>query len=698
MKLEPAVDADRVLIHTIRALSMDAVEEARSGHPGAPMGAAPMAYALWTRFLRHNPRNPSWPDRDRFVLSCGHASMLLYSLLYLTGYDLDLEDLRRFRQWGSRTPGHPEHGLTPGVETTTGPLGQGFGNAVGMAMAERILASRFNRPGLEVVDHRTYVLCSDGDLMEGISHEAASLAGHLRLGKLIALYDDNHVTIDGPTDLSFSEDVARRFEAYGWHTRRVEDGGDLIDITRALEEAVDETDRPSLLLVRTNLAQGAPTMEGRAAAHGAPLGREEVRAWRGRVGWPDEDFHVPAEAHALRERSIRRGLELEADWRARFAAWAEAEPVLAAEWERRQARSLPRDLPGALPRIGGEKLATRKATARVLAALAPVLPELVGGSADLTESNGAVLGEEAPMAPRRPGRYVHYGVREHAMGAAMNGMALHGGLRPYGGTFLVFSDYMRPSIRMAALMGVPTIFLFSHDSIALGEDGPTHQPVEHLAALRAVPGLTVIRPADGAETVWAWRVALERTEGPTAIVVTRQDVPILDRESLAPASGLARGGYVLAEPGPEQALPDLILIGTGSEVHLALGAAQLLAGEGIRTRVVSMPSWELFDAQPPAYRWSVLPPEVRARVAVEAAATLGWERYVGEEGEVVGLDRFGASAPGPTLLSELGFTARVVAERARAVLRRTGTPRPAPSPARRSAGPQEPQEPLGGPG
>ncbi len=668
MKTEPSIDVDRLCIDTIRALSVDAVERARSGHPGAPMGAAPMAYVLWDRFLRHNPRNPAWPDRDRFVLSCGHASMLLYSLLFLTGYDLDLEDLKRFRQWGSRTPGHPERGLTPGVETTTGPLGQGVGNAVGMAIAERILADRFNRPGLEIVAHRTYVLCSDGDLMEGLSHEAASLAGHLRLGKLILLYDDNHVTIDGPTDLAFSEDVAGRFDGYGWHTRRVEDGNDLAAIERAIGEAREETERPSLILVRTHIADGAPTKQDTAAAHGAPLGPDEVRAWKERIGWPAPDFHVPPEALESYRGALERGVALEDAWRARFVAWAEVDPELAREWTRAHTRALPEGLEGILPRIEGEKMATRKATARVLAALAPAMPELVGGSADLTESNGTMLGEEHAFAPGRPGRYVHYGVREHAMAAAMNGMALHGGLRPYGGTFLVFSDYMRPAVRAAALMRIPTIFVYSHDSIGLGEDGPTHQPVEHLAALRAIPGIVVLRPADAAETVEAWRVALERADGPTAIVVTRQDVPSLDRP--AGASGLARGAYVLGELGPGPGRPDLVLIGTGSEVHLALAGAELLAAEGVRTRVVSMPSWELFEAQAPEYRDEVLPPSVRGRLAVEAAATAGWERWVGEDGDVMGLNRFGASAPGATVLANLGFTAENVAARARAVLQR----------------------------
>ena len=658
---------DGLCVNTIRALSMDMVERAKSGHPGAPMGLAPAAFVLWTRHLRHNPADPSWPNRDRFVLSAGHASALLYSLLFLTGYDVSLEDLRAFRQWGSRTPGHPEYGLTPGVEATTGPLGQGFANAVGMGMAEGLLATRFNRPGHAIVDHRTFGMCSDGDLMEGISHEAASLAGHLGLGKLVFIYDDNHITIDGPTELAFSDDVARRFEAYGWHTTRVEDGTDVEAIDAALREAEEETARPSLVVVRTHIAQGAPTKQNSEAAHGSPLGANEIKAWRASVGWPDEDFRVPDEALRVFRSALEQGRAAEAGWNELLADWAESEPDLAAEWERRTARRLP-DMAGALPVIEGEKLATRKATAKSLAALAPMVPELVGGSADLTESNGAALGDEPGFAPGSPGRYIHFGVREHAMAAAMNGMALHGGLRPYGGTFLIFSDYMRPAIRLAALMEVPTIFLFSHDSIGLGEDGPTHQPVEQLAALRAIPGLTVIRPGDANETVEAWRVALENAGGPTAIVVTRQDLPIVDRSVCAPASDLARGAYTLDEFGPQRDLPDVIVIGTGSEVHVAVAAAEILAAEGVRARVVSMPSWELFERQTQDYRSSVLPPEVTARVSVEAAATFGWSRWVRDRGTSIGVDRFGASAPGATVMAEFGVTAENVAARARSLL------------------------------
>ncbi len=661
-------ELDELCINTIRALSIDAVERAGSGHPGAPMGLAPAAYVLWTRFLRHNPRDPKWPGRDRFVLSCGHASMLLYSLLHLTGYDLPLEEIKRFRQWGSITPGHPEHGLTPGVETTTGPLGQGFANAVGMAIAESLLAKQFNRDGLDIVDHNTYGICSDGDLMEGISHEAASLAGHLGLGKLVFLYDSNHISIDGATELAYTDDRAMRFAAYGWHTRKVEDGNDLEDIAAAIEEARSVTDRPSLIVMRTHIAYGAPTKQDSASAHGEPLGADEVRGWRERVGWPQEDFFVPPPALEHMRGALAAGDDMQSRWRELFAGWAEANPELAGEWARRHARQAPEGLEKALPTFTEEKMATRKAQVRILAALSSVAPEVVGGSADLTGSNGTALGDEVAFAPGSPGRYIHYGVREHGMASAMNGIALHGGLRPYGGTFLIFSDYMRPAVRLAALMEAPTIFVFSHDSIGLGEDGPTHQPVEHLAALRAIPNLVVIRPADAAETSVAWEVALHRTGGPTAIVVTRQDLPNLDPVRANPAAELAHGAYVLFEHGPERPHPDAILIGTGSEVQLARDAAEILASEGHRVRVVSMPSWELFEAQPQDRRAEVLPPGTRARVSVEAASPQGWERWIGEAGFAVGLDRFGASAPGPTVLAELGFTAERVAAAARTAL------------------------------
>lgn len=670
-------DIDTLCVNALRVLAVEAVERAGSGHPGAPMGLAPVAYTLWGRALRHDPTDPGWPDRDRFVLSAGHASALLYALLHLFGYELPLEELRRFRQWGSRTPGHPEHGLTPGVETTTGPLGQGLANAVGMAIAERILAARFNRPGLEIVDHRVFAICSDGDLMEGIAHEAASLAGHLGLGKLIVCYDDNGITIDGPTDLASSEDVAGRFRAYGWGVHRVEDGRDLRAIARALDGAMAERDRPSLILVRTTIAEGAPTKAGTAEAHGAPLGSEEVAAWKGEIGWPDEPFHVPGAVRARFAELAREGMRHRRAWVDRFARWRRAEPELASEWDRVMARRLPAGWVEHLPELG-ERMATRKASGAVLAALAPILPELVGGSADLSGSNNTFLPGNAAFRRDRPGRYLHFGVREHAMGGVLNGIALHGGMRPYGGTFLVFSDYLRPAIRLSALMRQPVVYVFTHDSIGLGEDGPTHQPIEQLASLRAIPGLVVIRPADGAETVWAWRVALERIDGPTAIVLTRQDVPALGPDRRTPASGLVRGAYVLAELAPEAAerpgapdpelRPDAVLIGTGSEVALALEAARILAAEGARVRVVSMPSWELFERQPSGYRDLVLPPSVRARVAVEAGVTQGWERWVGDRGAVVGIDRFGASAPGPVLMERFGFTAERVASVVRGVL------------------------------
>ena len=663
-------DLDELCIDTIRALCIDAVERARSGHPGMPLGAAPMAYVLWTRFLRHDPADPSWPDRDRFVLSAGHASMLLYALLHLSGYDLPLGELERFRQWGSRTPGHPEHGLTAGVETTTGPLGQGFGNAVGMALAERNLADRFNRPGFEVVAHHTYVLCSDGDMMEGVTSEGASLAGHLGLGKLICLYDDNDISIDGSTDLSFSEDVGRRFEAYHWHVQHVEDGNDLGSLDHAIAAARDESERPSMIVVRTHIGFGAPTKQDTAGAHGAPLGPDEVRAWRARRGWRDEDFFVPEPARQRFREVAERGAALGSSWQERSVRWAEAQPVLAAEWKRTMAGLLPPDWHESLPTFPAQgKMATRKASGAVLAALTDRLPELVGGSADLTESNNTAMPGVAPFAPGGGGRYIHFGVREHAMGAITNGLSLHGGLRVFGATFLVFSDYMRGAIRLAALMEQPVIYVFTHDSIGLGEDGPTHEPVEHLASLRAMPGLVVIRPCDAAETVEAWKVALDRRHGPTALVLTRQDVPLLDRRSFAAASGLSLGAYVLCDLDvPPAGAPDVILIGSGSEVALAVSAAEILAADGVAVRVVSMPSWELFEGQPLSYREAVLPPAVRARVSVEAAASHGWRRWIGDHGRTVGLDRFGASAPGPIVMEMLGFTAERVAEEARVAL------------------------------
>jgi transketolase len=676
---------DVLCVNTLRTLAMDAVERARSGHPGAPMGFAAPAYVLWTRFLRHNPRNPLWPDRDRFVLSAGHASMLLYALLYLSGYDLTLDDLKQFRQWGSRTPGHPEFRLTPGVECTTGPLGQGFANAVGMAVAERHLAATFNRPGYEIVDHWTYVVASDGDLMEGVSYEAASLAGHLRLGKLICLYDANGTSLAGSTALTFTEDVRGRFEALGWHVQEVPDGNDLEAVDAAIRQAREESGRPSLVIVRTRIAFGSPGKEGRFEAHGAPLGEDEVRRTKQNLGWPyPEPFVVPEQALREFRKARARGEALEAAWQERFCAYAQAYPDLAARWEQAQRGQLPEGWDQGLPTYSaGERVATRAAAGAALRALAERVPWLVGGSADLNPStNTALPGAGDFQSPDRPlgpvqgscggpqdysGRNLHFGVREHAMAAIANGIAYHGGLRPFVATFLVFSDYARPAIRLSALSELPVVYVFTHDSVFLGEDGPTHQPVEHLASLRAMPGLVVLRPADAAEAVEAWRFAAEYREGPVALVLTRQAVPVLDRSRYAPAAGLRRGGYVLADA--RGGLPQVVLIATGSEVALCVEAYERLTGEGVRTRVVSLPSWELFERQPQSYREEVLPPSVTKRVAVEAARPMGWERWVGCDGRVLGVDRFGASAPYPRIAEELGFTAQRVYEVARELAR-----------------------------
>jgi transketolase len=664
-----SADLDQLCVNAARTLAMDAVQRANSGHPGAPMALAPMCYVLWTKHLRHNPANPGWPGRDRFVLSAGHASMLIYSLLHLTGYDLPLEELVNFRQWGSRTPGHPEYGLTPGVETTTGPLGQGLGNAVGMALAQAHLAAVFARPGHDVLDHRTFFLASDGDLMEGISHEAASLAGHLRLGGLIGYYDDNRITIDGSTSLTYSDDVASRFEAYGWQILKVEDGNDLGAIDDATRAACGEMGRPSLIIMRTHIAYGSPNKQDTAGAHGAPLGEEEVKLTKQNLGWPHEEpFSVPDEALQQWRSCVSRGAELEAAWNDDLRGYAEAHPDLARELERRLSGELPRGWEAQLPAFGPDDgaLATRAASGKVLNALAAQLPELVGGSADLSPSNNTLIVAAPALAPDElSGRNVHFGIREHAMGAVLNGMALHGGLRPYGGTFLVFSDYMRPSIRLAAMMGLGVVYVFTHDSIGLGEDGPTHQPIEMLASLRAIPNLTVVRPADASETVEAWRLAVGRRDGPVALVLTRQKVPVLDRSLLAPADGLARGGYVLADAPDGR--PAAVILASGSEVSLALEARQLLAADGLEVRVVSMPSMELFAAQPQSYREEVLPPEPAARLAVEAAHPQPWYRWVGDSGEVMGIERFGASAPYQRLFREFGFTADAVAERVRAM-------------------------------
>ena len=686
-----ADDRDQLCINTIRMLSIDAVQKADSGHPGMPMGAATMAYVLWTRHLHHNPRNPAWPDRDRFVLSAGHASMLLYSLLFLTGYDLTMDDIEQFRQWKSRTPGHPERGCTPGVEVTTGPLGQGFANSVGLAIAERWLAATFNRQGDDVVDHCTYVLASDGDLMEGVASEAASLAGTLQLGRLIVLYDANLITLSATTNVTFTEDVGARFEAYGWHVQRI-DGQDVAAVDAALAVARAEEDRPSLIVAHTHIGYGSPHKQDTWHAHGEPLGVEEVRLTKRALGWPeDRTFYVPDEALRTFRQSVERGAELEAAWRRRVDAYGVAHPEMADPFARALAGELPdgweTHLPIFTPADG--EMATRDAGGKTINALAAVVRNLVGGSADLDPSTRTALkgcGDfESPHAavggtawPTQgaaggvwgyAGRNIHFGLREHAMAAVLTGIAVHGGLLPFGATFLSFSDYMRPSIRLAALSRARVIYIWTHDSIALGEDGPTHQPVEQLAGLRAMPNMTVVRPSDATETVEAWRVALTHTEGPVGLVLTRQKLPVIDRKGFAPASGLAQGAYVLADA--IGSAPDVILIATGSEVSIALDAHERLTKDGIRSRVVSMPSWELFEAQPQAYRDTVLPPSIRARVSIEAASPFGWERYAGLEGAIIGVNHFGASAPGPVVMREFGFTPEHVVDTAKAVLKRT---------------------------
>jgi len=661
---------ERLCVNTIRTLSVDAVQRANIGHPGLPMGAAAMAHVLWTRFLNHHPQNPAWANRDRFVLSAGHGSMLLYSLLYLTGYELGLDELKAFRQWGSRTPGHPEYGVVPGVETTTGPLGQGAANAVGMALAAKHLAARFNRPGYPIVDHEVFALVSDGDLMEGLSHETASLAGHLRLDNLIWLYDDNHITIEGGTELAFSEDVLERFRAYGWHTQRVAEGNDLEAIATALETAKAQRAGPALIAIRTHIGYGSPHKQDSAAAHGAPLGEDEVRLTKQNLGWPSlEPFFVPQEVVDFYRAAAEKGAQREATWDELFQRYQREHPALAEQFLAALSGELPSGWESALPTFGPDDkpVATRKASGTVLNAVAPALPTLLGGSADLAGSNLTwIEGCDAVAAGQYGGRNLHFGVREHAMGGVLNGMALHGGLIPYGGTFLVFSDYMRPAMRLAAMMGQRVIYVLTHDSIGVGEDGPTHQPVEHLAALRAIPQLVVVRPADAAETAAAWKVALERRDGPTALVLTRQAVPPLQREDLDALSGVARGAYVVADaPGGK---PDIVLIGTGSEVQLVCQARQQLVSEGVAARAISMPSWELFEAQPQAYRENVLPPEVRHSISVEAGVSQGWERYVGSQGVVIGLDHFGASAPGSVVMERFGFTVEHVVARARVLL------------------------------
>jgi transketolase len=671
---ETTPDLDQLCINTIRTLSLDAVQRAESGHAGLPLGAAPMAYVVWTRFMRHNPRNPKWRGRDRFLLSAGHGSMLLYSLLHLTGYDLPLEELKNFRQWDSKTPGHPENVLTPGVEITTGPLGQGFANGVGMAMGAAHLAARFNRPGFPLIDSRVYAIVSDGDLMEGVASEAASLAGHLKLGNLIYLYDDNKVTIEGYTSLAFTEDVPKRFEAYGWHTSTVEDGNDLDAIERAIREAQEVKDRPSLISVKTVIGFGMPTAGTRKAHSDAP-GEEAVRATKRALGWPeDQDFFIPEEALAHFREAVERGARQEREWDELVERYVSENEELGRGWQEMISGELPADWESHLPTFENAKaVATRAASGEVINAIAPHLPTLIGGSADLAPSNNTDIKEGGSFQPGSyEGRILHFGVREHAMGAALTGISLNGGLIPYGGTFMCFSDYMKPAIRLAALSEVQVIYVFTHDSVGLGEDGPTHQPVEQLAGLRAIPNLYVIRPADVHETREAWRLAILQRHAPTALILTRQKVALIDRTRFASAEGTRRGAYVLADAVDdkgEATTPRLVILSTGSEVSLALEARETLQGEGVPVRVVSMPCWELFEEQDRGYRDSVIPPAVTARLAVEAASPMGWDRYTGPAGDRLCLERFGASAPGDRALKELGFNAENVLARARALLK-----------------------------
>ena len=672
---DTSAELDQLCINTIRALSLDAVQRAESGHPGLPLGAAPMAYLLWTRFMRHNPRSPKWQGRDRFLLSAGHGSMLLYSLLHLTGYDLPLEELKSFRQWGSQTPGHPENILTPGVEITTGPLGQGFANGVGMAMGAAHLAAKFNREGFPLVDNYVYAIVSDGDLMEGVAAEAASLAGHLRLGKLIYLYDDNKVTIEGFTSLAYSDDVPKRFDAYGWHTSTVADGNDLEAIEKAIRDAQAVTDKPSLISVKTVIGFGMPTAGTRKAHSDAP-GADAVKATKRALGWPeDEEFYIPDEALAEFRKTIERGEQQEREWNELVERYAGESPEQGKAWRVTMSGDLPEGWESHLPTFEGTKsIATRQASGEVINALAPHLPTLVGGSADLGPSTNTDIKDGGSFQfGSYEGRIIHFGIREHGMGAALTGMSLNGGLIPYGATFMCFSDYMKPAIRLAALSHVQVVYIFTHDSIGLGEDGPTHQPVEQLAGLRAIPNLFVIRPADVHETREAWRLAILRRHAPTALILTRQKLPLIDRAgAYAPAEGTRRGAYVLADGRDAEGkavTPELILLSTGSEVSLCLEARESLQQEGVPTRVVSMPCWELFEEQTAEYRESVLPSAVKARLGVEAAASLGWHRWAGDSGDVLCIDRFGASAPGATALKELGFNVDNVLARARTLLR-----------------------------
>ncbi|GAC1667674.1 MAG: transketolase [Ktedonobacteraceae bacterium] len=671
---------ETLCINTIRTLAMDGVQKANSGHPGTPMALAPLAYILYTRHMRYNPKNPNWLNRDRFILSAGHASMLLYSMLYLTGYDLSLDDLKSFRQWQSRTPGHPEHGHTAGVETTTGPLGQGIANGVGMAIAERFQASRYNRPEHPVLDHHIYGIVSDGDLMEGVSAEAASLAGFLKLGQLIYFYDDNNITIEGNTSLAFNENVGQRFESYGWHVQHVADINDLAALDQATNAAKAETTRPSLVIVKSKIGYGSPNKQGSAGAHGSPLGAEEIILTKRNLGWPSEEpFFVPEEALKFYRQAVERGAEQESAWQERYDAYSKAFPALATEWQRELNGQLPTGWDSELPVFqAGEALATRAASGKAINAIAAKLPNFIGGSADLAPSTSTYMKGLGDFGPQEVGRNMHFGIREHAMGSLLNGMALYGGLIPFGATFLIFSDYMRPPIRLAALMGIKTIYVFTHDSIGVGEDGPTHQPIEQLAALRSIPGLTVLRPGDANETAEAWRVAITH-KGPVTMALTRQNLPTLDRTVYASASNVAMGAYVLLDSNKtnktngtastnSQETPQIILMASGSEVSLAVDAAQQLHQEGMSVRVVSVPSWELFEEQGAEYRESVLPKGVTARIAIEAALPMGWERYVGTQGEIIGLNHFGASAPAKILFQQFGLSVENVVARAKALL------------------------------
>lgn len=658
------VTIHQLAVNTIRTLSMDSVERADSGHPGMPMGAAPMAYSLWTKYMNHNPDNPDWFNRDRFVLSAGHGSMLLYSLLHLTGYDLSMDDLKNFRQWGSRTPGHPEFGDTPGVEATTGPLGQGIAMSVGMAMAERHLAATYNREGYPIVDHYTYCLCGDGDLMEGVSAEAASLAGHLKLGRLVLLYDSNDISLDGDLHMSFSENVGERFKAYGWQVLFVEDGNDLDAIDKALEEARANTDQPTFIEVKTTIGYGAPTKSGKKDSHGAPLGADEVKAAKAHYGWDyEDDFHVPDEVYDHFRSVAETGKTREKQWNDLFARYQQDYPELARQLQNAIDGKLPNRWEESLPvyEAGKDELATRAASGEAINVFAKTIPHFFGGSADLASSTKTLMKAYGDFGSENyAGRNIWFGVREFAMAAASNGMALHGGVQPFAGTFFVFSDYLRPAVRLSAIMGLPVTYVFTHDSIGVGEDGPTHEPIEQLASLRAMPGLSVIRPADGNETIAAWKTALREKNRPTALVLTRQGVPTLEGTAQKAQAGVDKGAYVLSEAKGEA---KALLLGTGSEVHLLIEAQQQLADEGIDVAVISMPSWDRFENQPSDYRNEVLPKHLKIRLAVEMGASMGWHKYVGDEGDVLGIDRFGASAKGAKVIEEFGFTAqRVVAK------------------------------------